>query len=170
MNVSFKFMKKTYTLLKQSFLSILNNKGRSFLTILGIVIGIASVIALISLGEGVNRMVTKQIEQLGTTTVVVMPGGGFGGEGSGPFSQEGAQSGQYEPGAVSSLTLVDLESLNNRETHPEIEVAAGAITTPSIIRSPYLEKRVAVHGTSPSFLDINNNFVLIFFCCSDTNS
>ncbi len=50
---------------------------RSFLTILGMVIGISAIVALISLGQGLERSVSEQFESLGTNTLVVLPGGGF---------------------------------------------------------------------------------------------
>ncbi len=57
-----------------------NLKGRgfrSFLTILGVVIGIAAIVALISVGEGLNQSVSQQFQSLGTETLFVLPGGGF---------------------------------------------------------------------------------------------
>jgi putative ABC transport system permease protein len=65
---------KLGTISKQSYKAIFANKGRSILTILGIVIGIGSVIALIALGNGVKANITKQISTLGTTTLTVTPG------------------------------------------------------------------------------------------------
>ena len=58
------------------------NKVRSFLTSLGIIIGVASVILLISLGSGLKKSITAQFERLGANTLYVVPGrlgegGGF---------------------------------------------------------------------------------------------
>jgi len=50
---------------------------RSFLTILGVVIGIAAIVALIAVGEGLNQSVSQQFQSLGTDTLFVLPGGGF---------------------------------------------------------------------------------------------
>jgi putative ABC transport system permease protein len=62
---------KITALLGQSFRSIWNNKIRSSLTILGIVIGIAAVIALVGLGKGLQASVTDNISSLGTTSINV---------------------------------------------------------------------------------------------------
>jgi len=50
---------------------------RSFLTILGVVIGIAAIVALIAVGEGLNQSVSEQFQSLGTDTLFVLPGGGM---------------------------------------------------------------------------------------------
>src|SRR5437016_8307123 len=54
------------------------NKMRSFLTMLGIVIGVAAVIAMVALGRGAQQSVKERIAALGTTLLTVMPGQGFG--------------------------------------------------------------------------------------------
>ncbi|KKR48437.1 MAG: ABC transporter, permease protein [Candidatus Magasanikbacteria bacterium GW2011_GWC2_40_17] len=61
-------------LFEETFFSLSANKSRSALTILGIVIGIGSVIAMISIGQGATKNITSQIESLGTNLLVVMPG------------------------------------------------------------------------------------------------
>ncbi|MFH1522366.1 MAG: ABC transporter permease [Patescibacteria group bacterium] len=79
---------QTSDLLQETYFSIMANKARSALTILGIVIGIASVIAMISIGQGAAANISSNIESLGTNLLIVMPGsqrsagsvvrGGFG--------------------------------------------------------------------------------------------
>jgi putative ABC transport system permease protein len=72
-------------IIRVSFLALRTNKVRSFLTTLGIIIGVASVILLVSIGTGLQNYVTKQFESLGSNTIYVMPGkvkfeqGGAGG-------------------------------------------------------------------------------------------
>lgn len=66
--------------------SIARNKGRAFLTMLGIIIGVGSVVLLTSIGVGLQKYVEDQFEALGSNTLYVVPGdpfgegGGFGGE------------------------------------------------------------------------------------------
>jgi len=65
-------------LLAVAFKNLKARKLRSYLTLLGIVIGIAAIVALVSIGEGLNQAVTQQFEQLGLNTLIVEPGsGGF---------------------------------------------------------------------------------------------
>jgi putative ABC transport system permease protein len=64
-----------YDLLKEAFRSITANKLRSGLTVLGIVIGIAAVISMISIGQGTKGQITQSIESLGSNTLSIIPGG-----------------------------------------------------------------------------------------------
>ena len=61
-------------LLGESSQAILSNKTRSGLTVLGIVIGIASVIAMISIGQGTQNMIKSNIESLGSNLLTITPG------------------------------------------------------------------------------------------------
>ena len=61
-----------------SVLSMRAHKMRTFLTMLGIIIGIASVVSVVALGEGSKQKVLQQISSIGTNTLEIMPGSGFG--------------------------------------------------------------------------------------------
>ena len=61
-------------LLKETIWSLSSNKARSGLTILGIVIGIASVISLVAIGQGAKNSVTSSIESIGSNLIMIMPG------------------------------------------------------------------------------------------------
>jgi putative ABC transport system permease protein len=63
-----------WTNVRSALSSLRGNWFRSFLTILGVVIGVASVIVLIAFGEGAKREITAEIDTLGTTVAIVMPG------------------------------------------------------------------------------------------------
>ena len=60
-------------LIKVAIASIKRNKTRSFLTMLGIIIGVASVIAMLAIGEGSNASIKEQISTMGTNLINVMP-------------------------------------------------------------------------------------------------
>ena len=62
---------KFYSILKSALKSIMNNKLRSSLTMLGLVIGIASVIILVGIGDGANQNVTNEVKSLGTDIITV---------------------------------------------------------------------------------------------------
>jgi putative ABC transport system permease protein len=63
--------------LVMAFKAIIRNALRSFLTILGIVIGVASVVALVTIGEGASQQVVKEIESLGHNLLTARPGADF---------------------------------------------------------------------------------------------
>ncbi len=65
----------TTEIFKESFSNLLQNKGRTFLSVLGIVIGIASVITMTAIGAGSQQSITDQIETLGTNILTVSPRG-----------------------------------------------------------------------------------------------
>ena len=61
-------------ILKESWLSIGGNKIRSFLTVLGIIIGVMAVVIMVAVGETVQKEITDQFSSLGTNTVVIRAG------------------------------------------------------------------------------------------------
>jgi len=77
----------------------MRNKMRSMLTMLGVFIGVAALIAMVAIGQGANEAVRKQIESLGTNLLVVVPGAATMG---------GVRGGL---GSASTLTLADAEAL-----------------------------------------------------------
>jgi putative ABC transport system permease protein len=74
-------MKYLNFLVKNAVLDFKRNKIRTFLTSLGIMIGVFSVVLLISLGIGLKNYLAEQFESLGANLIIVFPGTGFGGEG-----------------------------------------------------------------------------------------
>src|SRR5450631_3770101 len=72
--------------LEETYAALSANKVRSGLTILGIVIGISSVIALVSIGQGATSSITASVQSLGSNLLLISPGaqrqaGGFGASG-----------------------------------------------------------------------------------------
>ncbi len=89
---------------------MLANRLRSALTITGMLIGVASVIILIAVGNGSSRAVAQRIQGLGTNVVLVLrqgtPGGAFGGRASGTSS--------------APLTLADANAVNDHASAPDV--------------------------------------------------
>jgi putative ABC transport system permease protein len=81
------------------------NKARSFLTMLGVIIGVSAVILLVSIGSGVQQSITSQIEGLGSNLLFVIPGTME--QGGGPGAGGGG-------GLTKSFTLQDAQLLNSR--------------------------------------------------------
>src|SRR6202142_555040 len=61
-------------LLKGAYRYLNRNKLRSFLTMLGIIIGVASVIAMLAIGQGSNQNIKSSIASLGTNSIMIFPG------------------------------------------------------------------------------------------------
>ena len=62
-------------LFKIAFRALINNKMRAFLTMLGIIIGVASVITMIAIGQGSKVSIQKQISEMGSNIIMIHPGG-----------------------------------------------------------------------------------------------
>src|SRR5262249_26231763 len=81
---------KQSTLLKVASASILKNKMRTALTMLGIMIGVGAVIIMVAVGNGAQLQIKNQIGGLGTNLIIVMPGSGTPGgvnQGAGSFNR-----------------------------------------------------------------------------------
>jgi putative ABC transport system permease protein len=131
--------------LSKAFLAALNNlsanKLRSALTILGIVIGVAAVIALTSIGRGVQVSITSQIESVGTNLLFISPG---------RIEQGGAFS---ATGSAASLTLDDAEAITQAPS-----VVGVAPIVESRVQAVYLSQNTnsELLGVTPSYLSVAN--------------
>src|SRR4030067_2632586 len=79
-------------LIKAAIYDFTRNKVRTFLTSLGIVIGVLSVVMLIALGIGLKNYLKQTFENLGANLVMIMQGSGFGGGGVSPAGVVGGSS------------------------------------------------------------------------------
>ena len=100
--------------------SIRRNAGRSLLTMLGVVIGVGSVVVMVAIGQGAEAEITAKIQALGTNLVVVTPG---------TDKKTGVSGGA---GSMDSLTLDDVkkvqkEALNAELSSPVIQTFSMAV-------------------------------------------
>ena len=108
---------------------------RSFLTVLGIVIGVASVVTMVTLGHATTRSVQSSIASLGSNLLTVLPGQGFGRGGGAqpqPFKQEDADAIR---GQIAGITVVA----------PEVQASATAIRNAA-------NWTVSINGTTDDYL------------------
>jgi putative ABC transport system permease protein len=125
------------------------NRLRSALTMLGILIGVGAVIVLVAVGNGSSVAVQKQIESLGTNTLVVSRARfGFGG---GSRATNGTQS------TVSALTNQDVTALHDRTQAPDLKLVAPVINesvTATYAGATYSPSQFV--GTTADYLSIRN--------------
>jgi len=107
---------------------ILHNPMRSLLTMLGMLIGVGSVIMLVAVGTGSSQKVAKQIEGLGTNLLQISKQGGFGG-----FGGRATTGTQSKP---ANLTAADVTALEDKTQNPDI-VAVAPVTTASSVTAVY---------------------------------
>ena len=130
---------------KESFLmawaSLIANKMRSILTMLGIIIGVAAVIALVSIGNGVKQDIQNSISSLGSNLLMVMPGA--------PRTP-GVRPSQ---GSMQSLKVSDYQAISKLDG-----VKAASPYTANSYVTIYQSKNwtTTVSGVSSNFQDVNN--------------
>ena len=127
---------------KESFLmawaSIVANRMRSILTMLGIIIGVAAVIALVSIGNGVTKQVTDSISSLGSNLLIVMPGAPrTPGVRPSAASQKSLKVADYQ--AIAKLDDVDLASPVTNGSYTVIYENQNTNTTVSGVDLSYQE-------------------------------
>ncbi len=93
--------------------AIRRNLLRSFLTVLGVVIGVAAVITMVTLGNGATRSVSDQISSMGSNLLIVVPGQRFGpgGDGAPAFKREDADAIHAQVGAARLVAPVVSKSI-----------------------------------------------------------
>jgi putative ABC transport system permease protein len=133
---------------REMFLSALRgitaNKLRSVLTLLGVTIGVASVILLLAVGNGSAQTVNSAISQLGTNTLTVRPSGGGGASSTGGAKQITTTVGEQ----IQAAKLGHV-----REVIPQV---AGSLTVASTTAS---ETSISVIGTTPAYFSVGTNSV-----------
>ena len=118
------------------------NKLRSSLTMLGIFIGVAALIAMVAVGQGANYAVKQQIASLGTNMIVVQPGA---------RTQGGVRGGF---GSASSLTVADAEAIK-REI-PIVADVSYMLRTNNQVQYGSQNWQTNIFGVTPSYLPITN--------------
>jgi macrolide transport system ATP-binding/permease protein len=125
-----------------AFQALARNKMRSALTMLGVFIGVAALIAMVAIGQGANDAVRKQIESLGTNLLVVVPGASTMG---------GMRSGQ---GSASTLTVVDAEAL--RREAPAVGSVSYLIRQMGQVQYANQNWTTNIQGVSANYPPVTN--------------
>jgi putative ABC transport system permease protein len=120
--------------------ALLRNKMRSFLTTLGIIIGVSAVIAMVAIGEGAKAQVEKQFAAMGTSLLIVIPGA----------SSSGGARGGY--GSQPTLTWEDLKAIQKEV--PSVKMAAPVLRSSTQLVSEDQNWSTNVQGTTPDYFTI----------------
>jgi putative ABC transport system permease protein len=125
-----------------AFRSIGRNKMRSFLTMLGIVIGVAAVIAMLAVGQGARDSINAQIASLGTNVIMIMPGA---------FTQGGAR---MEAGTASRLTEEDVSAI--QKNCPSVNMVSPVARSSAQVKYGGQNWRTSIYGGYASYLRIRD--------------
>lgn len=145
---------KTFSLIGMSFKSMRSNKTRTALTVLGIIIGIASVIIVYSAGAGINDLIVGQIETFGTdiiNTEIKMPTNKKASNASAAGATDLVEGVQ-----ITSLTLDDM--LDVRKL-PNIKNNYAGLMSQEQVGFGNEQKKAFIFGTNSSYLDIDKSEV-----------
>ena len=127
-------------LLKIALRALANNKLRGFLTMLGIIIGVASVITMLAIGQGSKRSIQAQISEMGSNMIMIQPGADMRG------------GVRQDASAMETLKLQDYEDIVN-------ETRYVSATSPSVNSSGQAiyganNAPTTVYGISPDYMEI----------------
>jgi putative ABC transport system permease protein len=130
---------------KTSTRSLTQGKMRSFLTMLGIVIGIASVILLMSIGESAQKLIIGQVEGIGSNLIYVVPGAPSGDGFSSPASSQGI--------IITSLVQRDIDALYRE---PSVMSATGEVRGQAEIIYTTKNKTINYQGVTEDFFNVRD--------------
>ena len=125
------------------------NKMRSFLTMLGIIIGITAVMIVLSVGESVQGLILNEVKSIGSNLVGVLPG---------HAEEDGPPSSAFGI-VITTLKYEDGEAIL-RENDPRIESLAMYVTGSDIITIDDKKVSSTFYGTTASYLDVQNSSVV----------
>jgi putative ABC transport system permease protein len=137
-----KRLKKWFEPVISAWVGVLSHKLRSFLTILGIVIGVGAVIALMSIGKGAQADIVSRISTLGSNLITIRPG----------FTQFGGV--RSAAGSATTLTLEDAEAI--AEKIPNISAVAPFNQASLQVIAGSENMNARINGVTPEYKDVYN--------------
>jgi len=126
--------------LKIALRALRTNKMRSFLTMLGIIIGIAAVIAMMAVGSGARHVISQQIASIGSNIILVLPGSTTSG---------GLRTGS---GGAQTLTSDDVKAI--MAECPSVDIAAPTVRSSGLIVYGNMNWSTVIMGTTPEMFAI----------------
>jgi len=133
----------TTDLFQESYSALTTNKARSGLTMLGIVIGIGSVIAMVAIGQGAQSSIESSIQSIGSNLIMVMPG----------FQRGVGTSVSTGRGSAQTLTVEDSEALGNLAS---VKAVAPNTSGRYQITAKGANTNTQVVGTTAAYPEVRN--------------
>lgn len=158
---------KTVDIIKMSLISMLKNKMRTSLTVLGMVIGIASIIIVYSSGEGIRSLIVGQIEAFGTNIIQT--------ELRVPSTKKGVQAESDSANSIASgvqVTSLKEKDLEDIKKIPNIIDGYGAVLTQETVSYANETKKAFLFGVGSSYINIDKSEIEsgYFFSEADNRS
>ncbi len=128
--------------LRVALLALRRNKLRSFLTALGVVIGVGAVVAMVAIGEGAKAQVESAFASMGSNLLIILPGTTTAGGARGGF------------GSMPTLTWEDLKAIQT--DIPSVRLAAPSLRSTGQVLSEDQNWGTLINGTTPAYFQIRN--------------
>ena len=135
--------------IKISYRYLMAAKFRSFLTILGIIIGVASVIIIMAIGRSAQSLILDQVTGIGSNLIGVLPGASD--EKGPPAAAMGI--------SITTLKYADLQALRNKRNVPEVIAGAGYVLGTAVAAYNGTSLSASFEGTTASYIDVENTEV-----------
>jgi len=132
--------------IKISYKNLMTTKNRSFLTILGIIIGVSSVIIIFSIGLSAQKLVLDQVEGIGSNLIAITPGA----------SEESGPPASVMGISVTTLTYDDLRAIKQKRNVPEIEYAAGYVLGTASVLWKNNNLNTSFSGVTADYIQVEN--------------
>ncbi len=127
-------------LVKIALKALSNNKFRGFLTMLGIIIGVASVIAMLAIGQGSKRSIREQISEMGSNMIMIHPGADrFGGV-------------RQSASDMQTLKLEDYQTILHEASY--ISAVSPVVNASGQVINGANNAQTSLYGISPDYMDI----------------
>src|SRR6266853_5879490 len=137
-------MKKMYRTLRMAIHALRRNVMRSTLTTLGIIIGVAAVIAMVEIGQGSSTAVKETIASMGANMLLIQPG----------TASSGGVS--FGSGSIITLTPQDADAIQ-RECRPAVSAVAPVVRARTqVVYGNRNWVPMYIYGTTPAFLDVRD--------------
>ena len=134
-----------FEIFKEAFNSLWKNKGRTFLSVLGIIIGVGSVIAMMAIGNGAQSQITETISGLGTNLLTL--------------NSRGSRA----------LTMSDLEVILANDYNHVLANALPQVSSSQVLVANDTDETVSVTGVTDAYLDVESKTIAVgsFFTSDD---
>ncbi|MBM3256146.1 MAG: FtsX-like permease family protein [Candidatus Moranbacteria bacterium] len=139
-------MRVLFDPIKISYQNLNGAKFRSFLTMLGIIIGVASVIVVMSIGGSAQKLILSQIKGIGSNLIGILPGA----------SEEEGPPAMALGITITTLKYKDYEALLDSRKAPDIVDAAAYVTGTALVKSPSETRQVNYQGVTASLINVEN--------------
>ncbi|HOI31614.1 MAG: ABC transporter permease [Bacteroidales bacterium] len=145
-------MERYLEILQVALEAVFANRSRSILTALGIIFGVAAVIAMMAIGNGAQQEILDQMKMVGVNNIVVQARYEKNGSGDDDTEESGVQQQrkQYSPG----LTLLDAEGI--KEVIPTVKRVSPEVSYETSIIKDGIRQQAKLNGVQPDFFEVFN--------------